>query len=75
MISQVAAWQPRFIGIILAGFDHADGIGDLISYHQSVADYPKMYASIFSIIVCSVLFIELLERVESVLFRPEKRAS
>ena len=54
-----------FIGVILAELlITPTGIGDLISYHQSVADYPKMYASIFSIIVCSVLFIELLERVE-----------
>ncbi len=65
-----------FIGIILAELlITPTGIGDLISYHQSVADYPKMYASIFSIIVFSVLFIELLERIESVLFRPEKRAT
>ncbi|MDO9413297.1 MAG: ABC transporter permease subunit [Pseudolabrys sp.] len=65
-----------FIGIVLAELlITPTGIGDLISYHQSVADYPKMYASIFSIIVFSVLFIECLERVETVLFRPEKHAS
>jgi NitT/TauT family transport system permease protein len=33
-----------------------------------------MYAAIFSIIVFSVLFIELIERVEVTMFRPEKRA-
>jgi ABC-type nitrate/sulfonate/bicarbonate transport system permease component len=49
------------------------GIGDIISYNQSVADYPKMYAAILSIIVFSVLFIELIERIETSLFRPEKR--
>ena len=38
------------------------------------ATIPKMYAAILSIIVFSVLFIELLERVEVTLFRPEKRA-
>ena len=32
-----------------------------------------MYAAILSIIVFAVLFIELLERVEVSLFRPEKR--
>ena len=34
-----------------------------------------MYAAILSIIVFSVLFIELLERLEVTLFRPEKRAA
>jgi NitT/TauT family transport system permease protein len=33
-----------------------------------------MYAAIFSIIVFSVVFIDLIERVEVALFRPEKRA-
>jgi hypothetical protein len=49
------------------------GIGDIISYSQSVADYDKMYAAIFAIIVSSVLFIELLEKIEQVMFKPEKR--
>ena len=38
------------------------------------ATIPKMYAAILSIMVFSVLFIELIERVEVTLFRPEKRA-
>ena len=64
-----------FIGAILAELlITPTGIGDLITYNQSIAEYPKMYAAIFSIIVFSVLFIELLERVEVTLFRPEKRA-
>jgi ABC-type nitrate/sulfonate/bicarbonate transport system permease component len=63
-----------FIGIVLAELlITPTGIGDLISYNQSIADYPKMYASILSIIVASVLFIELLEFVEASIFRPEKR--
>jgi hypothetical protein len=33
-----------------------------------------MYAAIFAIIAVSVGFITLLERVETALFRPEKRA-
>jgi hypothetical protein len=33
-----------------------------------------MYAAIFSIIVFSVLFIELIAKIEVTLFRPEKRA-
>lgn len=64
-----------FIGIILAELlITPTGIGDVISYNQSVADYPKMYAAILAIIAFSVLFIELLERIEVTLFRPEGRA-
>ena len=65
-----------FIGVILAELlITPTGIGDIITYNQSIAEYAKMYAAIFSIIVFSVLFIELLERVEVTLFRPEKRAA
>lgn len=65
-----------FIGVILAELlITPTGIGDLITYNQSVAEYAKMYAAIFSIIVFSVLFIELLERIEVTVFRPEKRAA
>ncbi len=65
-----------FIGVILAELlITPTGIGDIISYNQSIAEYPKMYAAIFSIIVLSVVFIEVLERIEITLFRPEKRAS
>jgi NitT/TauT family transport system permease protein len=65
-----------FIGVILAELlITPTGIGDLITYNQSIAEYPRMYAAIFSIIVASVLFIELIERIEVTLFRPEKRAS
>jgi NitT/TauT family transport system permease protein len=64
-----------FIGAILAELlITPTGIGDLITYNRSIAQYPKMYAAILSIIVFSVLFIELIERVEVTLFRPEKRA-
>jgi ABC-type nitrate/sulfonate/bicarbonate transport system permease component len=63
-----------FIGVILAELlITPTGIGDLISYNQSVAEYPSMYAAILSIIVASVLFIEGIEFVEKTLFRPEKR--
>jgi NitT/TauT family transport system permease protein len=63
-----------FIGIILAELlITPTGIGDIITYNQSIAEYAKMYAAIFSIIVFSVLFIELIERLEVTLFRPEKR--
>jgi len=64
-----------FIGVILAELlITPTGIGDIITYNQSIADYEKMYAAIFSIIAVAVLFIECLERVEIALFRPEKRA-
>ena len=64
-----------FIGVILAELlITPTGIGDIITYNQSIAEYAKMYAAIFSIIVFSVLFIELLERLETGIFRPEKRA-
>jgi len=64
-----------FIGAILAELlITPTGIGDLITYNQSVAEYPKMYAAIASIIVFAVLFIELLEKFEVWVFRPDKRA-
>jgi NitT/TauT family transport system permease protein len=64
-----------FIGVILAELlITPTGIGDIITFNQSIADYEKMYAAIFSIIVFSVVFIDLIERVEVALFRPEKRA-
>jgi NitT/TauT family transport system permease protein len=64
-----------FIGAILAELlITPTGIGDLITYHQSIAEYPKMYAAIASIIVFSVLFIEALEKIEATIFRPDKRA-
>jgi ABC-type nitrate/sulfonate/bicarbonate transport system permease component len=64
-----------FVGAILAELLITPvGIGDLITYNRSIADYPKMYAAILSIVVASVLFIELLEIIEVALFRPEKRA-
>jgi ABC-type nitrate/sulfonate/bicarbonate transport system permease component len=63
-----------FIGVILAELlITPTGIGDLISYNQSVAEYPSMYAAILSIIVASVLFIEGIEFIEKTVFRPETR--
>lgn len=64
-----------FIGVILAELlITPTGIGDIITYNQSIADYENMYAAILAIIVFSVLFIDVIERVETALFRPEKRA-
>jgi len=49
------------------------GIGDLITYYRSVADYPRMFASILSIIVVASVTVTLLQRLELRLFRPELR--
>lgn len=65
-----------FIGAVLAELlITPTGIGDLITYHQSVAEYDKMYAAIFSIMVFAVIFIELLEYTEYKFFRPDKRVN
>ena len=37
------------------------------------ADYPSMYAAIFSIIVLAVLFLNVLERIEKYLFAGNDR--
>ncbi len=50
-------------------------IGDLITYHQSITEYPQMYTAIVSVIVMSALFLEILDRLEVILFRPEKRTA
>jgi NitT/TauT family transport system permease protein len=58
-----------FIGAILAELKITPtGVGDIISYSRSIADYPSMYAAIASIIVLAVLFLNLLERLEGFLF-------
>ena len=58
-----------FIGAILSELKITPtGIGDIITYSRSIADYPSMYAAIFSIILLAVFFLNLLERIERVLF-------
>lgn len=65
-----------FIGAVLAELlISPTGIGDLITYNQSIADYPKMYAAILAVIVLSVAMIAGLERIEVAFFRPESRAA
>jgi len=65
-----------FIGIVIAELlITPTGIGDLITYNSSVADYPKMFAAIASIIILASLAIHGLERIERKLFPPEIRAS
>jgi NitT/TauT family transport system permease protein len=63
-----------FIGVILAELlITPTGIGDLITYHRSVAEYADMYAAVFSIIVIAAVTVGLLEKAEGRFFRPEKR--
>ncbi|HWP60131.1 MAG TPA: ABC transporter permease subunit [Candidatus Acidoferrales bacterium] len=63
-----------FIGIVIAELlITPTGIGDLITYHSSVADYPKMFAAIASIVAVAALAIHGLQRLERRLFPPEIR--
>lgn len=63
-----------FIGAILSELKITPtGVGDIITYSRSIADYPSMYAAIFSIILLAVLFLNLLEKIESHLFKGNVR--
>ncbi|MGH8708983.1 MAG: ABC transporter permease [Burkholderiales bacterium] len=58
-----------FIGIVIAELlITPTGIGDLITYHSSVADYPKMFATIASIVAVAAISLQALERLERRLF-------
>jgi NitT/TauT family transport system permease protein len=58
-----------FIGAILAELKITPtGVGDIITFSRSIADYPTMYAAIMSIIILAVLFLNILERIEILLF-------
>ncbi len=59
-----------FIGAILAELKITPtGVGDIITYSRSIADYPSMYAAILSIIALAVVFLIVLERIEGYLFQ------
>ncbi|MDH3388889.1 MAG: ABC transporter permease subunit [Gammaproteobacteria bacterium] len=59
-----------FIGAILAELKITPtGVGDIITYSRSIADYPSMYAAIMSIILLAVIFLDVLERLENYLFK------
>ena len=63
-----------FIGAILSELKITPtGVGDIITYSRSIADYPSMYAAIFSIILLAVIFLNLLEKLEDVLFEGNNR--
>ncbi len=61
-----------FIGIVIAELlITPTGIGDLITYNSSVADYPRMFAAIASIVAVAAISLHLLQRLESRLFPGE----
>jgi len=63
-----------FIGVVIAELlITPTGIGDLITYHSSVADFPEMFAAVGSIILIAAVTIHALERLERRLFPPEVR--
>jgi NitT/TauT family transport system permease protein len=63
-----------FVGVVLAELlITPTGIGDLITFYRSRADYAAMYATIVSIIALSTLTLIGLQWIEVRLFRPEKR--
>jgi len=63
-----------FIGAILSELKITPtGVGDIITYSRSIADYPSMYAAIFSIILLAVLFLNVLEKLENYLFEGNNR--
>jgi len=65
-----------FIGVMLAELlITPTGIGDLITYHRSVADYAEMYAAVASIVVLSALTLAALQAFEVRVLRPEKRGT
>lgn len=63
-----------FVGVVLAELlITPTGIGDLITFHRSRADYAEMYATIASIIALSTLTLVFLQWIEASIFRPEDR--
>jgi ABC-type nitrate/sulfonate/bicarbonate transport system permease component len=65
-----------FVGVVLAELlITPTGIGDLITFHRSRADYAEMYATIASIIALSTLTLVALQWIETRVFRPEKRGA
>ena len=65
-----------FIGAILSELKITPtGVGDIITYSRSIADYPSMYAAIASIIVLAVLFLNVLEQIENRLVHGARKLS
>ena len=64
-----------FIGAILSELKITPtGVGDIITYSRSIADYPSMYAAIASIIILAVMFLNVLERIENYLSQGRRKA-
>lgn len=64
-----------FIGAVLAELKITPtGVGDIITYSRSIADYPSMYAAIMSIILLAVVFLNVLERIEILLFKGRRKS-
>jgi ABC-type nitrate/sulfonate/bicarbonate transport system permease component len=64
-----------FTGAILAELlITPTGVGDLITFYRSQAEYAHMYAAILSIVLVASVTITLLARLEQRLFRPELRS-
>lgn len=65
-----------FTGAILAELIITPtGVGDLITFYRSTAEYPEMFAAILSIILVASVSVTLLQNMEKRLFRPELRAA
>jgi NitT/TauT family transport system permease protein len=65
-----------FVGVVLAELlITPTGIGDLITFYRSRADYAEMYATIVSIIALSALTLIALQWAEIRFLRPEKRGA
>ncbi len=65
-----------FSGVVLAELlITPTGIGDLITFNRSVAKFAHMYAAIVSVVIFAVVTVALLQRLETVLFRPETRSA
>jgi NitT/TauT family transport system permease protein len=63
-----------FVGVVLAELlITPTGIGDCITYFQCLGEFPKMYATILSIVALAAVSVSLLQVVENRFFRPEKR--
>ena len=65
-----------FIGVVVAELlITPTGIGDLITYHSSVADFPEMFAAVASIVLIASVTVHALEWLERRLFPPDVRGS
>lgn len=65
-----------FIGVVIAELlITPTGVGDLITYHSSVAGYPHMFAAIASLVAVAAVTLHALERLERRLFPPEIRGN